>query len=76
MKIESSQVMNMELQEIQFLLIGNIKIKTFAYPDEFIKHGSVPELEKIYGLDCEKICDYVRKNVKEEIGAKLIEQDV
>ena len=56
--------------------IEDVKIKCFAYPDEFIKHGSVPELEKIYGLDCEKICDYVRKNVKEEIGAKLIEQDV
>ena len=56
--------------------IEGVKIKCFAYPDEFIKHGSVPELEKVYGLDCESICDYVRKNVKEEIGAKLIEQDV
>ena len=53
-----------------------VKIKCFAYPDEFIKHGSVPELEKLYGLDCESICDYVRKNGKEMIGAKSIEQDV
>ncbi len=37
-----------------------VKIKCFAYPDEFIRHGSVPELEKIYGLDCESICDYVK----------------
>ena len=46
------------------------KKKSFAYPDEFIKHGSVPELEKVYGLDCESICDYVRKNVKEFVYAK------
>ena len=45
--------------------IEDVKIKCFAYPDEFIKHGSVPELEKLYGVDCESICDYVRKNGKE-----------
>ena len=26
----------------------NIKFKKYAWPDEFIKHGSVEELEKIY----------------------------
>ena len=30
--------------------IQNVKIKTFAYPDEFIKHGTVEELEKVYGF--------------------------
>ena len=45
--------------------LEDVKIKSFTYPDEFIKHGSVPELEKIYGLDCESICDYVRENIKE-----------
>ena len=29
----------------------DIKIKTYAYPDEYIKHGTVEELEKIYHLD-------------------------
>ena len=42
--------------------IEDVKIKCFAYPDEFIKHGSVPELEKIYELDCESICDYVKNS--------------
>ncbi len=28
--------------------IKNIKLKTIAYPDEFIPHGSVEELEQIY----------------------------
>ena len=39
--------------------IENVKIKSFSYPDEFIKHGSVPELEKVYGLDCESICENI-----------------
>ena len=50
--------------------IEDVKIKCFAYPDEFIKHGSVPELEKIYELDWESICDYVRENVKEFVYEK------
>ena len=35
--------------------LENIDFQKFAYPDEFIKHGSVEELEKIYGLDEENI---------------------
>ena len=31
--------------------IKDVKIQTYAYPDEFIKHGNVEELEKIYGVD-------------------------
>ena len=42
--------------------IEGVKIKCFAYPDEFIKHGSVPELEKNYGLDCENIFKYVKNS--------------
>ena len=40
--------------------LKNIKIKSYAYPDEFIKHGSVEELEKIYRIDKENII----KNIK------------
>ena len=32
--------------------LQNIKFKKYAWPDEFIRHGSVEELEKIY-------CDFV-----------------
>ena len=31
--------------------IQNINFKSYAYPDEFIQHGSVEELEKIYGIN-------------------------
>lgn len=31
--------------------LQNVKFKAFAYPDEYIKHGTVPELEEIYGMD-------------------------
>ena len=30
--------------------LQNISFKSYAYPDEFIQHGSVEELEKIYGV--------------------------
>ena len=35
--------------------MGNVKIQNYAYPDKFIRHGSVEELEKIYNLDEESI---------------------
>ncbi len=37
--------------------ISDVKIKTYAYPDEYIRHGTVEELEKIYGLDEQKIIE-------------------
>ena len=39
------------------------KIMSFAYPDEFIKHGSVTELEELYGLDSKNIVSYIKENV-------------
>lgn len=33
----------------------NIAGKYFAYPDEFIKHGTCEELEKLYGMDADSI---------------------
>ena len=33
----------------------NINGKYFAYPDEFVKHGTCEELEKLYGMDAESI---------------------
>lgn len=30
--------------------LQNINFQSYAYPDEFIQHGSVEELEKIYGV--------------------------
>ncbi len=44
----------------------NISLKSFAYPDEFIKHGAPKELEKIYGMDNRNIVKYIIHNVKRE----------
>ena len=37
--------------------LRDVKIKAFAYPDKFIEHGSVAELEKKYGMDAETIAN-------------------
>lgn len=43
--------------------LKDIKLKTFAYPDEFIEHGSIDEIEKKYNLDVQSII----KSIKEEM---------
>ena len=43
--------------------LEDVKIKCFAYPDEFIKHGSVSELEELYGLDYKNIANYIKQNI-------------
>ena len=50
--------------------IENVKIKTYAYPDKFIQHGSVDELENIYHLDEDSIVEDIQKH----IVMKLIEK--
>ncbi|MCI8272644.1 MAG: 1-deoxy-D-xylulose-5-phosphate synthase [Clostridia bacterium] len=45
--------------------LEGIIIKNYAYPDQFIEHGTVEELEKIYGLDEEKIEKEIRKEFVE-----------
>ena len=44
--------------------IKNVVIKSFAYPDKFIEHGNIKELEEKYGMDVENICTYIKKNLK------------
>ena len=41
--------------------IRNCNIINFAYPDKFIKHGSVPELEEKYGLNKEAIYKKIKE---------------
>ena len=45
--------------------IEEVKIKAYAYPDKFIQHGSVDELEKIYQLDEESIIKDLLENEEE-----------
>lgn len=37
--------------------LENIKVKRFGYNDCFVKHGSIEELEKEYGLDKDKLTE-------------------
>ena len=39
--------------------LNNIKVKSFAYPDQFIPHGTINELEKKYKLDEETIINTI-----------------
>ena len=55
---------------IKELLIDNkiedIKIKNFGYPNVFVKHGTVDEIEKLYGLDIDNILKETKELINEE----------
>ena len=42
--------------------IKDVTLKKYGYPDEFVKHGSVEQIEKKYGLDEETIAKDIMKN--------------
>jgi 1-deoxy-D-xylulose-5-phosphate synthase len=56
---------------VKELIVDNnlqeIKINSYAYPDEFIEHGSVEELEKKFGLDEEIIQNSIEKLTKNSL---------
>ncbi len=66
--IEDGTTVNGLGTAIKELIVDNglhdVKIKSYAYPDEFIEHGSVEQLEKKYGIDEETIL----KNIQEGIN--------
>jgi len=39
--------------------LQDISVRKYGYPDEFVKHGSVSEIEKKYGLSAEAIAEEV-----------------
>ncbi len=39
--------------------LKDIKFKSFAYPDKFIEHGSVGELEEKYKMDVQSIYEFI-----------------
>ncbi len=53
--------------KVKELIIDNnlnfIKFKSFAYPDEFIKQGSIKELEELYGITEENIINNIKKMI-------------
>lgn len=52
--------------------LNNIKIKAFGYPDEYIKHGSVDEIEKEYGLDINSIVSYIKEKNEQTRYSKIL----
>ncbi len=68
--IEDGTIINGLGTAIEELVIGkrleDVEVKSYAYPDEFIKHGTVEELEKIYHQDAKSIYNYIIEMKKEE----------
>ena len=51
--------------------IKEVEIKSYAYPDEFIKHGEVSQIEKIYHQDSKSIYeDIINMRNKKKKGDK------
>ena len=66
--IEDGTEINGLGEKIEKIICENniaIDFKKFAYPDEFIKHGSVDEIEKKYGLDVGSIIECLKKQEKD-----------
>ncbi len=65
--IEDGTIINGLATAIKELIIDenlqDIKLECFAYPDKFIQHGSVQELEEIYGLDEKSIITKIRSKI-------------
>ena len=63
--IEDGTIINGLGTSVKELIIDkdfkDIKIKSYAYPDEFIKHGEVEELEKLYHQDAKSIYNDITK---------------
>lgn len=54
--------------------LSDVKIKTIAYPDEFIEHGSAEELEELYGLKTSDIVEKIKKDFLKEEQKKYLEE--
>ena len=65
--IEDGTVINGLATAIKELIVEEnlegIKLNNYAYPDEYIKHGTVEELEKIHKMD--------KKTIESEMIEKL-----
>ena len=66
--IEDGTIINGLATAVKELIVEekleNIEIKNYSYPDKFIEHGNVEELEKLYKQDAK----YIYKNIKWNIG--------
>ena len=44
--------------------IKDVRLKSYSYPDKFIEHGSVNQLEDRYGFNKLDIIKYIKENIK------------
>ncbi len=67
--IEEGTIVNGLATAVQEIIqrenLQEIKIKNYAYPDQYIQHGSVEELEKIYAVDEDTIVRECKEEFKE-----------
>mgnify|MGYP005842234351 CR=1 FL=1 len=74
--IEDGTIINGLATAIKELIVDekleNINLKTYGYPDKFIEHGNVDELEKRYKLDEETIVNNFLEYIREEKPLELI----
>lgn len=63
--IEDGTIINGLATVVKELIIDekmeNIEIQTYGYPDKFIKHGQVEELEELYHQDADCICQKAKQ---------------
>ena len=68
--IEDGTIINGLSSAVKEIMIKNnldkIRLLSFAYPDEFIKQGSIEELEKLYGMDKESIIQKIEKEISKK----------
>ncbi len=66
--IEDGTIINGLASAINEIILNNnikdVKKINFAYPDKFIRQGSIEELEKIYGLNKENILKQIEKIIE------------
>lgn len=52
--------------------IRGVRVKSYAYPDEFIQHGTVSELENLYNINANKIASEILKDSVSSKKNKII----
>ncbi len=66
--IEDNTIIGGLSSSIKELLVDssiNTKIKSYAFPDNFIEHGSIQELQEKYGITKENIIKYIKRTLKD-----------
>ena len=53
-----------KVEEVLYTNRLNKKLEKIAYPDEFIKHGSVKEIAEKYGLDAKSIVNNIKEHLQ------------